>query len=155
MQDLSQFDTVADANKGTAVRLFSPRDQSDLGIIINVQGRDSNAFRDKQGEQNRRRIAKLQRAGNFKLSPPSQKEIDADTAELLAAVTTGWASEEPDGDPADGAVRTRQVIKIGGEELEFNFENAVKVYRKFPWIREQVDAAVMDRGLFTAGSSNP
>ena len=43
-------------------------------------------------------------------------------------------------------------IQLEGEVLEYSEDNARKLYRRFPWIREQVDAFMSDRANFFKAS---
>jgi hypothetical protein len=128
--DLASIDTVKDANQGTTVELYHPSSGKDLGILINILGKDSDKFRQIQTEQSRRRTAKLQKTG-FRAGLTSS-DFDSDAIELLASCTTGWEN-----------------MVIDKKDVPFTRENAVAIYTQYPWIKEQVDSAVGDRALFT------
>lgn len=132
--DLSTIDTVKDANNGVDVQLYHPGNNLDLGITIKVLGRDSDLFRKISAQQNRKRIEKMSKGGQFKLTRLSPEEVENDAIMLLSACTMGWSN-----------------VVVDGAELEFSRENAAMLYTRFPWIKEQVDAAVGDRALFTKG----
>jgi hypothetical protein len=57
----------------------------------------------------------------------SEEEIDRNLIKLLAAFTVSWKN-----------------ILFGGKQLQCNRENAVMLYTRFPWIKEQVKDAVND-----------
>ena len=59
-------------------------------------------------------------------------EIENDTIELLAAVTAGWRGD----------------FVLDGTPLPYTEHNAQQLYRRFAWIREQVDQAVGNRANF-------
>lgn len=59
------------------------------------------------------------------------ESVQADTIRLYAKATKGW----------DG-------VGIGEDETPFSVENAIRLYTKFPFIREQVDAFISDRANF-------
>jgi hypothetical protein len=45
---------------------------------------------------------------------------------------------------------TKTTLTLEGEELECSRENVLRVYREYPWIKEQVESAVMERANFLA-----
>ena len=136
----SDLDTVAACNAGLEVELLSPRDQSKTGIIITVTGKDGDAFREAVQENldayNRR--AQLARQRGKPLPSQSQAEQEEEGIDLLVVCTLGW-----------------QNMVVDGKELEFNVPNAKAVYRRFPWIRKQVDDAIGDiEGFLKAFKKN-
>lgn len=133
--DLKQFDTVAASNVGFELQLVNPSNGEELPIFITVLGRDSDEFRKLQAELNRRRLNKLARSGRHR---STDDDFEADGVQLLAVCTKAWR----DGD--------KPKLTIDGEELECNRANAARVYSRFPWIKDQVDAAVLDRANFTS-----
>lgn len=129
--DLSAIDTVKGSNEGFDVRIFHPGTNEDLDIIIGVLGKDSDEFQKISRTQNKKRMAKMQKGGFRNTATVPIEEVERDGVLLLGACTTGW----------DGVV-------IDGKEVEFSTDNAVMVYNRFPWIREQVDTAIGDRSNF-------
>jgi hypothetical protein len=147
--DLASFDSVAAANTGSAVDLYSPKDGADLNIRIHVLGRDSDAFKSKNAENNRKRIQKLQKGG-FRPGHAPVDDGEKDGIALLASCTTGWETMTAQG--AEGEDPTWEpAIFLGGQRLEFTEAEAVKLYAKYPWIKEQVDAVISDRAVFMKG----
>lgn len=130
--DLSTLDTVSGANTGVEVELFNPATTDNLGIFVTVLGRDSKTFQKLQAKQNRNRMVKMEKAGGFKIGRLSAEELETDAIELLAACTKSWRG-----------------VKVDGVDLDCNAENAGMLYARFPWIREQIDAAINDRANFT------
>jgi len=145
--DLAKLDTVSGANQGFELQLLDPGTLANLGIFIQVLGRDSAEFRKLAADQNRRRIAKVTRGGQFRAGAASLEEMESDGIELLAECTKGWRSVELDKD--DPTIeQSKPFLTIGGEEVQFSRAAAVKLYTNYPWIREQVDGAVIDRANF-------
>jgi hypothetical protein len=128
--DLASIDVVKDSNTGASIDLYHPTSGADLGIKIHIIGRDSDKFRETQAAQGRKRLAKMKKTG-FQTNG-LQADTESDGIELLAHCTTGW----------EGMV-------MGGKAVPFSFDNAVAIYTSHPWIKEQVDAAIADRSLFT------
>ena len=129
--DLAAIDTVKGSNDGFDVRIYHPGTSEDLDITINVLGKDSDAFQKVSRGQNKRRMAKMSKGGFRNVSTPPVEEIESDGIELLASCTTGWSG-----------------VVIDKKEIEFSKENAVMIYDRFPWIKEQVDLAIGDRANF-------
>lgn len=147
--DLAKLDTVASANEGFEVQLFNPGTMENLGIYITVLGRDSDEFRRLQAEQSKRRMGKLAKGGSFRMSSINAEEMERDTLELLAACTKSWRQERPaaEGESLDEKHYV-DTLTVAKEELVCTRENALMLYTKYPWIKEQVDAGVTDRANF-------
>ena len=128
--DLSQLDSVEAHNAGIDVELFSPRDGTPLDMFITVLGKDSDKFNEVTTAQNRARIQQAQQGG-FRPGRGPVNTGEREGLELLAACTIGWKN-----------------IELDGEMLPFTTANAVKLYKRFPWIKEAIDIAIGDRALF-------
>jgi len=129
--DLSSIDTVKGANEGFDVRIYHPGTNVDLDIIINVLGKDSDEFQKVSRTQSKKRMAKLSKGGFRATNSVPVEEIESDGLQLLAACTKAWSG-----------------IMIDGKEVLCNLDNAVMVYERFPWIKEQIDSAIGDRANF-------
>ena len=142
--DLSNLDVVAASEKGFEIPLYHPGTTADLGWWIRVLGRDSAEFRQCQSEQNRKRMNKLSKGG--RTTGASLQEIVTETVELLAACTVDWGRVAK---TLDGvSIPAKSTLLDNGEELPCTRMNAITIYTKYPWIREQVDAGVGDRANF-------
>ena len=129
--DLSAIDTVKGSNEGFDVRIYHPGTNEDLDITISVLGKDSDLFQKVSRAQNKKRMAKMQKGGFRNTTSIPLEEIESDGVDLLASCTTGWAA-----------------VVIDSKEIDFSKDNAVMVYERFPWIKEQVDTAIGDRANF-------
>jgi hypothetical protein len=128
--DLGSIDTVKGANEGFDVSIYHPGTNEDLGILITVLGKDSDEFQKISRAQSKKRMAKITKGG-FRSQAVPLEEIEQDGLELLAAVTKKWVN-----------------VVVDGNDLPFTKENAVALYERFPWIREQLDVAIGDRANF-------
>jgi len=130
--DLAEIDTVKGSNEGFDVNIYHPGTMVDLGIIINVLGKDSDEFQKVSRAQSKKRMAKMTKGG-FRVQnmTPPPEEIEADGMELLARCTKSWSG-----------------VIVEGKEIEFSYKNALMIYGRFPWIKEQVDTAIGDRANF-------
>ena len=122
--DLAKLDTAKVAEEGAELRVAHPTTGEDLGITITMIGTDSKTFRD---------ISKSRATASLK---KKTREIDLDqneseAVELLAKCTKGWSG-----------------ITENGKEVAFSYDNAVDIYTKYIWLREQIDRFMADRSNF-------
>lgn len=126
--DLSSLDSAKAAEKGFELVLRNPKTDAELPGRIKLLGADSEVYRERARDFARARAARLNKLRKLSITP---EELEAEGIELLVAVTVGWSG-----------------ITRDGEEFVYSPDNARELYRKYPWIREQVDAAVGDRANF-------
>ena len=122
--DLATLDTSKVAEEGAELLVAHPTTGEDLGIKITLIGTDSKTFRD---------ISKSRATASLK---KKTREIDldqneSDAVELLAKCTKGWTG-----------------ITENGKDIPFGHENAVELYTKYLWMRDQVDRFIVDRSNF-------
>ena len=122
--DLATLDTSKVAEEGAELRVAHPTTGEDLGITVTLIGTDSKTFRD---------ISKSRATASLK---KKSREIDLDqneqdSIELLARCTKGWSG-----------------ITENGKDIPFGHENAVELYTKYLWLREQIDRFMADRSNF-------
>ena len=122
--DLAKLDTAKVAEEGAELFVAHPTTGEDLGITITLIGTDSKTFRD---------ISKSRATASLK---KKTREIDldqneSDAVELLAKCTKGWTG-----------------ITENGKEVAFSYDNAVQLYTKYLWLREQIDRFMADRANF-------
>lgn len=130
--DLAGFDLAGDAARGATLKLLNPRTGNPLlqedgsPVAIDLIGVDAPAY-----ENALYRIT----TGNAHLRVNGieigHDERDRQVADLLAVATTGWHG-----------------IALDGAHLECTKDNAASVYRRFGWLRDQVDAFISDRANF-------
>ena len=131
--DLSKFNVEQAAEQGADLILRNPVDDELLGtekkrVTIKLLGTDSKAWRNKNREAQRKRVAKMvrNRAKNV-----DHTVSDEEACEMLAACTMGWSN-----------------IELDGQKLEYSEKAAYQLYLDHIWIREQVDAFIADRANF-------
>lgn len=124
--DLSSFDLSADESRVMEVRtpngdvMMQSDGKSPVTISLLSQDCDT-----------------MVKARNLSLNLASKRgrataeSVQADSVRLLAKATTAW----------DG-------IGIGEDVTPFSYDNAVKLYTEFPFIKEQVDSFVTERSNF-------
>ena len=135
--DISGIDVVKAANEGAPIPIMHPITGDPLGLNIFILGSDSDEFRKVTTEQNRRRLKAMTKGGVFKADAVPQSVIDNDGLTALAAVTKGW--EPP------------IIIEKGETPSSYNKDNCIRLFKRHPYIKEQVDAGVADRAVFSKG----
>jgi hypothetical protein len=131
--DLKLFDSTELANKGFDVKIVDPRTGDETEVVVTILGQDSDSYKAAQKKIQVKSLA-------IALKPGSNKEAriveasDENAIALLVASTIGWKG-----------------LADGGKPYEFNKANAENVYRNFPVIREQVEAAQRERANFMTG----
>lgn len=133
--DLANLNLTEMAEKGAWLTLTHPTTGADLDIRIRLAGADSPAWKKAEKSQTNKRLANLSRKGNLSMNAD---EIEERGIALLAAVTLAWEN-----------------IEEHGQAYPCNEANARQLYRKYDWIREQVDAFVGDRSNFAHAESAP
>jgi hypothetical protein len=122
MLNLEEFESFTDSQEnGLTVDIVNPVSGESTGAKIVVAGPDSRIAR-----KARHRVAS---------DMLSEGSITADrweiTKRMIALCTISWEG-----------------IRWGGEDLECNVENVMKVLERFPWIEAQIDAKATNRVNF-------
>lgn len=137
--DLTQLDTTKKSNDGAQLQLRSPRDGEVLidestgsPVSITLLGPDSKRYLDASHEATNRRLTKRLRSARAKITA---EEVAGDQLELLVACTTGWSG-----------------IQVDGAYLKFSEDEARKLYKRFPWIRDQAQEFIDERSNFLGES---
>lgn len=99
-------------------------------VTIQLLSQDSDPYKAASKKAADRRLAQQLKRGGRKLQL-SSTDLEADSLEILVASTVGWEN-----------------VVLSGEALPFSTENARRLYRELPWIKEQADAFIGDRGNF-------
>jgi hypothetical protein len=136
--DLSTFDTAAAANDGAVLELRSPNDGSvilqddgETPVSITLLGEDS----DRVTKHNNVIANRALRSG------PGGPAMSAEVAReneiaKFAKATVSWSG-----------------VEVDKQTLDCTEDNAKALYRRFPWIRDQVRVFMADRAHFTKGSA--
>ena len=127
MVDLSAFDTLAvSQDEGIDVDVKAPDRRTPLGLTIRVAGPDSARQKAARNEITNARLA------DENAHPMSADDIESSMLKVLAKATVSW-SPNP---------------KFDGDERECSEANAAALYRKYPFIFEQVRAKAENRAAF-------
>lgn len=123
--DLDVFDDLQKRqNAGIDVPISGP-DGKSLGFSIRVAGPDSDLQRQAEEDIVNERIER-QDGSSMKAADLAEARLRA-----LARVTLGWGE-----------------FRRGGAVYPYSYENAVKLYRDLPFIRDQINAKAGSRAAF-------
>lgn len=129
--DLSKLDTAAGGEAGAVMTLRHPSDKDqivthddDTPQTITLAGYDSPRWRKANREQIDAQVAKGRK------SQITADEMENNSIELLVAATLDWN------------------ITLDGEKPKFSPDAARKFYKRFIWVREQVDNFAANRANF-------
>lgn len=126
MVDLSEFAGLPQAQEdGIDVAILHPGTGEDLGITVRVAGPDSE--RQKKA-RNAITNERLQKSRNKRLTA---SELEADAIKITAASIIEWSGMIENGKP-----------------VELTRENATAIITKYPFIYDQLTAAIGDRSGF-------
>ena len=122
--DFTKLDFAAKAEEGAVMQVKNPLTGEALGATITLIGTDSKAFRD---------LAKQRATATLKRTKEEQENYDSDDemSVMLSKCTLAWSG-----------------VEEGVEAVEFSQENALMMYRKYRWLRDQVDQFIGDRANF-------
>lgn len=129
--DLAKLDLTEHANNGATMEVVHPitneklLDSNGFPVTVTLLGADSTKMRQEMSDRAKRQLAKKQQ------SVRTIDEAEKLSAELLATITVGWSG-----------------FTENGEVIECNRENAIRLYTKYSWLRQQVDAFTTDRANF-------
>jgi hypothetical protein len=116
INDLSAFDGLKEAQEaGIDIELKDPSGQP-IGVSIRVAGPDS---------ERQRKVMKAltnERINNEDLATATAEDIEVNTLKILAASVISWSP-----------------IVLDGSDLPYSEESAIRLFTRFPFIREQVE----------------
>ena len=123
MLDLVKTDIAAAAEAGVEIELTLPKSNTPTGAFIKVRGEEAEVVRNnarKGYNQMQARAAMLRKRGKED-EPMTLEEAEDNLVESAIVRVIGWRG-----------------ITEEGKAVEFNAENARRVFKKHPWIRDQV-----------------
>jgi len=126
--DLNKLDLTKASNEGTWYTLKHPASNEDLPMKIKIIGKDSDKFIKLSEDFRRSTLDDMKNNKTVEQRIETSKEYGDN---LLIACTIEW-----------------QGIELDGKKLECTPENVKLVYKRFGWIKEQIDSAIADRANF-------
>lgn len=134
--DLSTLDTAELANQGALLELRDPAGNPVLQedgspVTLTVLGEDSDVVT-QVNNRNANQFLRGTSAGGQAVTAEMSRTNEINK---FATATVGWSG-----------------IVVDGEVVTFSLDAAKALYRRFPWIRDQVRAFIGDRANFTKAS---
>lgn len=134
--DLSTFDTSDIANAGAVLELRDPAGNPVLQddgspVTITLLGEDSDVVT-QASNRNANQFLRGTSAGGQAVTAEMSKTNEINK---FASATVGWNG-----------------IVVDGEAVKFSTDAAKALYRRFPWIRDQVRIFIADRANFMKAS---
>lgn len=126
--DFATRDVAAKAEAGADLEVLDPVTGESVGVTITLAGADSTIHRKATATIAKRRMSNAKGFRNRALDP---EKFEAESIEVLAACTLGWKG-----------------VVVDGAPLPCGRDNAVMLYTRFPWLREQVDQFISDRSAY-------
>ena len=129
--DLSSVDAaIKRQDEGLDVEIKGLDGKTPLGLVIRVAGPDSQRAQEAQEALTDEMLAR-----EASETRTSAKEATERGIRYLARITIGW----------------QPAVKLDGEEMAYSVANAEALYRRFRFIRDQVDRAASNRARFSKG----
>ena len=123
--DFAARDCAARAERGACLEVLDPLSGEGTGVSITLAGADSSIYRNASSALVRRRLKNGSRTA---FDPDKVRE---EGIEILAACTLSWKG-----------------VVVDGKTLPCTRENAVMLYSRFPWLREQAESFIADRAAY-------
>lgn len=150
--NLADLGLVGEAETPVTLDVLHPKSKAEVGLYIDLVGKDSEAYRALARKLQNKRFAELRKTRSLTMTAEQNEE---ETVRLLGATVRSWRSR------LFKVVAGKQVpteefsptFYNGKEYLECNVKNVEWVLRNCPEIREQVEDFIDDRTNFLKGSS--
>lgn len=128
--NLDELNLEPQANEGATLTLLHPITDEPLfndngePMLIHLVGSESTIMNDEIKIRARKKVNKKSKSNNI-------DEVIESSTNILAVCTIGW-----------------QGICENGVDIVFSKENAISLYTRYPWVRQQVDAFICERANF-------
>ena len=119
--NLNSLDTVALADTGSVLEVEHPITGEKTDMTITLAGMDSKVWRRAVAYAANRRIGRKNKDRVY-------EQVNADNTLVMARCTLAWSG-----------------VELDGQVLPCTEDNAVLLYERFPWLKEQVSAFIEDR----------
>lgn len=126
--DFASRDVAAKAEEGAELEVLDPVTGEAVGVYITLAGADSAVHRKALTAASKRRLNGQKGFRNKGWDPEKMQE---ESIEILATCTLSWKG-----------------VTLEGAALPCSRDNAIKMYTRFPWLREQVEAFISDRSEY-------
>ena len=108
--------------------MLDPVTGDGVRVFISLAGADSAIHRKATATLAKRRLSSMK---GFRYRSLHPEKFESEGIEVLAACTLDWKG-----------------VVVDGAPLPCSRDNAIQLYTRFPWLREQVDQFVSDRSAY-------
>jgi hypothetical protein len=115
-------------SQSSEIELRHPVTKEGLGMYVTISGKDSESW---QAAQRTRMNSRLNEAKKTGATTPTAEQIEAENMTMLCRAILGWRS-----------------LVLGGEELLYTPDNVRMLLTDYPWVKDQIDEEISDRGNF-------
>lgn len=136
--DLASLDTVKKSSSGTFMPIKHPvtdevvmDEATKKPVAICLRGLDSPEYAAAQFRMADRRISKAVKKGRVDANAMRAEDVYNEQLDLLLDCTVGWEG-----------------VQLDGVTLEYNRDNARKLYLRLPFLREQAQTFIENRANF-------
>ncbi|WP_418856826.1 hypothetical protein [Sutterella wadsworthensis] len=126
--DFASRDVAAKAEEGAELEVLDPVTGEAVGVYITLAGADSAVHRKAVANISKRRFNNQKGFRNRGFDP---EKMEAESIEILAACTLSWKG-----------------VTVEGVPLPCSRDTAIKMYTRFPWLREQAEQFIGDRSEY-------
>lgn len=126
--DFATRDVAAKAEVGAELEVLDPVTNEPVGAYITLAGADSTIHRKATANVSKRRFNSQK---GFRSKGFDVEKMEAESIEILAVCTLSWKG-----------------VTVDGVPLPCSRDNAIKMYTRFPWLREQVEQFIGDRSAY-------
>lgn len=126
--DFATRDVAAKAEQGAELEVLDPVTNEPVGVYITLAGADSAVHRKALTAASKRRLNGQKGFRNKGWDPEKMQE---ESIEIFATCTLSWKG-----------------VIVDGAPLPCSRAAAIKMYTRFPWLREQVEAFISDRSEY-------
>ena len=126
--DFASRDVAAKAEEGAELEVLDPVTGEAVGVYITLAGADSAVHRKAAVNASKRRLNSQK---GFRNKGFDLEKMQEESIEIFAACTLSWRG-----------------VQVDGALLPCSRDNAIKMYTRFPWLREQVEQFIGDRSAY-------
>ena len=126
--DFATRDVAAKAEQGAELEVLDPVTGEPVSAYITLAGADSTIHRKAAANISKRRFNSRK---GFRSKDFDVEKMEAESIEILAVCTLSWKG-----------------VTVDGVPLPCSRDNAIKMYTRFPWLREQVEQFIGDRSAY-------
>lgn len=131
------------------IEIKHPATGHNLGIRVTICSMDDERLTKIKREITDRRLQLEQKGKSFKA-----EEVEANAHKLMFTAALGWEWYNPTGNEGDEGYDPDATPHVGGETLDFNQKNFLRMVREYPWFKDQINEELGETKAFFDGSKS-